>query len=185
MWLPEPLAPSVARVVVLALYGRIKSGRDKEFNKRTSEDSHRAWAKENERRFEKVATCGVRAILRETIHTWHKEGFKARLTAIAHRKGEQIDDYKNLVVGIDQGILDGMKHGGVLIDDSMNHIDHQYFGQVPAEGEEFVWLRFDRGGPCPEFVKQQAMKQLRIPTEFDPRAITARLRAGARRRRRF
>lgn len=184
MLLPDASNPHAAKVIVLALYGRLKSGRDKEFNCRTSEQSHMAWARENERWFKKVAVSGVRKQLETSILTWHREGLKARLTAIVYRRGEQIDDYKNLVVGLDQGILDGMKHGGVLVDDSMNHIDHHHYAQERTDGQEFVWMRWERGGPCPEFVVKQAINRLRVGT-VDPASIVSQVRQRSSRWRRY
>ena len=188
MWLPDPMNHRSAKVVVLALYGRLKSGRDADFSNETTAQNNSAWSRENNNWFMKVKISGVRAILHDAVETWHREGFKAALTAIVYRKAPLIRDFKNLVVGIDQGVIDGLVHGEVLIDDSMDHIDHKHFGQQQTTGQEYVYLRFERGDVCPDSVRQQAEDRWRgvwAPREVvNPAAVVSALRRKCSRRKR-
>jgi hypothetical protein len=146
-----------AKTITVVLYGRLRTGRDERFNRRTARQNHAAWVKEYTKWYERLTVLGINQVIRDSVEAWGVMGFKAHIDLVAQRK-TPIQDFKNLVVGFDQGIIDGLVHGGLLLDDSTNHLQLSFNQEQGSP--EYVWLRFTRGGTCPDHVRIQAEKRL-------------------------
>lgn len=155
---PEVSGPEPARTITVVLFGRLRSGRDLRFNGRTARDVHRAWVREYTGWYNRLVPLGVHQLIRDSVAAWALAGFKARVTCHARRRRPQIRDFKNLVVGFDQGVIDGLVHAGLLLDDSTDHLQLTFDQETGSP--EYIWLRFERGGTCPERVTHEAARRV-------------------------
>jgi len=151
---PDPAGLAPARTITVVLFGRLRSGRDRRFNSRSSRQVHQAWVREQTEWYNRLVPLGVHQIIRDSVLGWALMGFKTKLTCHACRRRPEIRDFKNLVVGFDQGVIDGLVHAGILLDDSTDHLQLTFDQEEGAP--EYIWLRFERDGTCPDRVTSDA-----------------------------